>query len=120
MNSCNFIGNLGSDPQLRKTASGTSVLNFSIAVDRLTSVETQEGVIYQKTADWIPVVVFGDEADHQHKHLQKGSKIAIVNGEVRPRTYTDRQNVTHHSFEVLAKKIEWLDNIRSAESTATV
>jgi single-strand DNA-binding protein len=122
MNVWSGIGNVGADPVLRQTASGRSVLNFNIAVDRIVRVDTAEGPRTEKTPDWIPVVVFGDAAEHQARYLQKGTKVAII-GSLRPRTYADKSGATHHTFEVHADTIDWLANVRSptrvAEATAT-
>ena len=113
MNCWSGIGNVGADPVLRQTASGRSVLNFNIAVDRLVRVDTAEGMITQKTPDWIPVVCFGDAADHQARYLQKGTKVAIT-GALRPRSYADKEGKTHFTFEIHADSIDWLANVRSA------
>lgn len=119
MNQWFGIGNLGSDPTLRSTASGRSVLNFSIAVDRMVRTPSTDGGTgtVKRVPDWIPVVVFGDAADHQAKYLQKGTKVAVT-GSLRPRTYTDKQNIEHHTFEVQADRIDWLGNVRSPDAVA--
>jgi single-strand DNA-binding protein len=121
MNTWSGIGNVGADPVLRSTASGRSVLNFNIAVDRIVRVDTAEGPKTEKTPDWIPVVVFGDAADHQARYLQKGTKVAVV-GSLRPRSYVDKSGATHYTFEIHADQIDWLANVRSptrvAEETA--
>lgn len=120
MNCWSGIGNVGADITLRTTASGRAVLNFRIAVDRVVKVETSEGPTFQKIPDWIPIVVFGDAAEHQAKYLQCGTKISVL-GPLRPRTFTDKTGVTHYSFEVHAQEIDWLANVKSqrvAETTA--
>lgn len=109
------IGNLGADPQLSKTLSGFSVLNFRIAINSRVGVKTDAGIIYKDTPRWIPIVVFGDAAEHQAKYLEKGSQIA-VEGELVPRQYIDKEGVAHHTFEVQAEKITWLSRIRRHES----
>ena len=108
------IGNLGADPQLSRTQSGFSVLNFRMAINSRVGVKTDQGVIYKDTPRWIPVVLFGDAAEHQAKYLEKGSQIA-VEGELVPRQYIDKDNVSHHTFEIQAEKITWLKGIRRQE-----
>ena len=112
MNQWTGIGNVGADPILRRTASGKAILNFNIAVDRVTRISTPEGVKTQKIPDWIPIVVFGDAAEHQATYLQKGTKIGIT-GSLHPRSYVDKSGATHYTFEVHASNIDWLDNVRS-------
>jgi len=112
MNKFTGIGNLGSNPQLRKTDSGISVTNFSIAIDR--TYYQGEGSNRQtvKGTDWIPVVAWVGLAEICCKHLQKGSKIC-VEGVIRPRSYQNSRGTTHNTFEVIASAVHFLDKIRS-------
>lgn len=118
MNQWTGIGNVGSDPTLRHTGSGKAVLNFSIAVDHFVVVETPEGTIKKREPDWIPVVVFGDSAEHQAKYLQKGTKVAVA-GSLRQRTWIDKAGIARNSFEIQASQIEWLDNVKGSVRKAT-
>lgn len=111
MNIWSGIGNVGSDPVLRRTGSGKAVLNFSIAVDRLAVIITPEGPVRHKECDWIPIVVFGDAAEHQAIYLQKGTKIGVT-GALRPREWVDREGNKHTGFEIQANTIEWLANVK--------
>lgn len=96
-------GNLGRTPELRITESGKSVLNFSIACDR--SYTTADGRKVSET-DWIPVVVWGRQAEHQARYLRKGSSVT-VRGSLRPRSYVDASGNTQKTFEVVAESITW-------------
>lgn len=114
MNSFNGIGNLGDTPVLRNTASNSkSVCNFKIAIDR--PYKSADGT---SQVDWIPVVVWGGQAESCAKYLQKGSKVAIE-GSVRPRRYEDENGVKHNTFEVAASRVSFLDRIRSNAEVAT-
>lgn len=112
MNSWSGIGNIGSKPTFRTTGKGRSVLNFSIAIDRDRKAESTEAT--ERTADWFPIVVFGEAADHHVKYLQKGTKIA-VSGALRPRSYVDSAGITHNTFEIQAEVIDWLANVQSPQ-----
>lgn len=117
MNVCMFIGNLGNDPELRQTKSGTPVLNLKLAVDRYRFHTNDDGErIKEQMTDWIPIVVWGTQAEINAKYLKKGSLIC-VKGEFRNREYTDRDGVTHYTAEVVANSdgIDWLGNIRTTE-----
>lgn len=118
MNSFTGIGNLGSDPELRRTPSGRPVTNFSLAIDR--RYYQGEGANRQlvKQTDWIPVVVWAGLAEVCARHLQKGSKVCIE-GSIRPRTYKDREGVSHSTFEVVASHVHFLDRIRSNADVST-
>jgi len=121
MNTWHGIGNIGADPELKTTVSGKSVLNFRMAVDRVRYDAATSTMV--KTADWIPVVCWDGAAELNARYLQKGSKVAVI-GELRPRSYVDRNGATQQRFEIQATHIEWLDGIRSnaeinAEPVAT-
>lgn len=106
MNSVNFIGNIGNVPELRQTRSGKSVLNLNIAVDDIvTGGDTGERVKEQRT-DWIPVVIWGPLAEHCHRNLSKGHKVA-VSGSVRSRVYQNQSGATVHTLEVWARNIDF-------------
>lgn len=112
MNSWVGIGNLGADPVLRETPSGKPVLNFTLAVDRRYWSGSGEERTVVKDTDWVPVVVWGSQATNCNKFLMKGSKVCIQ-GSLRPRQFTDKENVVHKTFEIVAKDIHFLDGIRS-------
>tara|TARA_Y100000310_G_C20595222_1_gene770154 strand:- start:406 stop:852 length:447 start_codon:yes stop_codon:yes gene_type:complete len=118
MNSFNGIGNLGSDPELRRTPSGRPVTNFSLAIDRRYYQGEGQNRQLIKETDWIPVVVWAGLAEVCAKHLQKGSKVC-VEGSIRPRTYKDREGTQHSTFEVVASHVHFLDRIKSNAEVST-
>ena len=117
MNIAVIIGNLGREPELRKTGSGRPVTNFNVAVDRKYYVGEGEDRQLHRETDWIPVVVWNTQAEVCSKFLQKGSKVS-VEGSIRPREYDDRNGVHHKTFELVASRVEFLDKIRSVEDTS--
>jgi len=69
MNKCFFAGRLGQDPELRKTASGKSVANFSVGIsDR---DETKESL-------WINCVAWEGRAETIHQYIKKGDQIFLI------------------------------------------
>ena len=73
INTAIITGNLTRDPELRQTVSGTSVLQFSVAVnDRVK--ENGEGT---DRANYIDCTMFGTRAESLSKMLHKGSKVAV-------------------------------------------
>jgi len=117
MNSFQGIGNLGADPVLRDTPSGRPVTNFNLAIDRKYYTGQGDDKTMIKETDWVPVVAWSGLAATCSKYLQKGSKVC-VEGSIRPRTYQDSQGVSHNTFEVVATRVHFLANIRSAEEQA--
>lgn len=113
MNKWLGIGNLGADPVLRTTESGRTVVNMSIAVDR--RYYTGEGATRQliRETDWVPVVAWARLAETCALHLTRGSKV-LVEGTLRPRSYTDRNNVKHGTFEITASVVTFLSRTRDS------
>ena len=73
INTAIITGNLTRDPELRQTASGTSVLQFSVAVnDRV-----KENGEWTDRANYIDCTMFGTRADSLSKLLHKGSKVDV-------------------------------------------
>ena len=100
MNKAFIIGNLTRDPELRTTASGLSVCQFTVAVGRSFSKEKDE-------ADFIPVVTWRGLADNCGKYLTKGSKVA-VGGRIQTRSYDDKDGNRRYVTEIIADDVEFL------------
>lgn len=110
-------GNLGRDPELRTTRSGRSVLNLSLACDRVHYRDSGNGTREKVSdTDWMPIVVWGRLAETCAQYLQKGSKILVM-GQVRPREYQDRDGNTRYTFEIVADNVEFLAKTRTQPAT---
>lgn len=73
INNVILTGNLTRDPELRSTASGTAVLQFSMAVnDRV-----KEGNEWKDRPNYFDCTMFGSRAESLARFLSKGSKIAV-------------------------------------------
>ena len=83
LNNCIFEGRVVKDPELKRTASGLSIANFTIAVDR--SIK-KEG----KSALFLPVTFYGSQADNISKYFRKGRAI-IVSGRLENDVIEDRE-----------------------------
>ena len=96
MNMVMIIGNVGQDPELRKTQSGSSVANFSVATtERWKSKDGEK----KEATEWHRVVVWGNLADIVEKFVSKGSKVAIV-GKVKTRKW-EKDGVERYSTEIV-------------------
>lgn len=96
-----LMGRLTADPELRTTQSGVSVTRFSIAVDR--NYSDQNG---ERTADFIDIVAWRQQADFVCKYFHKGSMIA-VQGALQTRKYEDRNGNKRTAYEVVANQISF-------------
>lgn len=105
------IGRLGKDPELRVTASGDTVANFSIACGWKT--KEKEG------AEWVSVTAFGKLGDICAKYLVKGSQV-YVSGSLRTDKYTDKTTgVEKFSTKVVANTMQMLGSKHEANESAT-
>lgn len=95
-----LVGRLGNDPELKFTASGNSVTNFSIA--------TNDGTKENPQVNWHRIVVFGKQAEVCSKHLAKG-RLVYVEGRIQYRQFTDKEGISRQIAEVIASKVQFLD-----------
>ena len=107
MNIVNLIGRLTKDVVLRKSTSGTSIVSFTLAVNR-----AKEG------ADFIPCVAYNQTAELMDKYLSKGSQIA-VQGRINTRNYDNDAGQKVYVTEVIADRIEFLDKKESSSEMCT-
>lgn len=104
MNSVILIGRLTKDVVLKKTIKGTSVVGFTLAVDR------------KDEADFIPCVAYNQTAELMDKYLSKGSKIACE-GRINTRNYDNEQGKKVYVTEVIVGRIEFLDSKKTVDGT---
>ncbi|MDH7577357.1 MAG: single-stranded DNA-binding protein [Bacillota bacterium] len=101
-----LIGRLTREPELRFTASGTAVANFTLAVDRpfLNSQGARE-------TDFIRIVVWGKQAETCANYLGKGRLVA-VEGRLQVRTYQTPEGQNRTATEVIGETVRFLDRAR--------
>lgn len=107
-----LIGRLTADPELRYTASGLPMANFTLAVDR--PFKNQAG---EKEADFIRIVVWRQGAEFAANYLQKG-RLAAVDGRLQIRSYVGQDGVKRYMTEVVAERVAGLDRPREAAEQA--
>ena len=105
INRVNISGNLGRDPELRTTASGTQILSFSVAVtDRQKDKSTGEWTDY---TNWADCIVFGNRATALADMLRKGSKVA-VEGKLRYSSWEAKDGTKRSKLEVVVDDVEFM------------
>ncbi len=93
-----LIGNLGRDPEVRTTQSGTKVANLSLATsDSWKDRNTGER---KERTEWHRVVIFGNLADIAERYLKKGSKV-YVSGSLQTRKWQDQSGQDKYTTEVV-------------------
>ncbi|MCR4403847.1 MAG: single-stranded DNA-binding protein [Candidatus Acetothermia bacterium] len=103
--------NLTADPELRYTQSGRARTRFTIAVNQ--QYRDQEGHL-QETTIFVPIVVWGPQAEFCANFLKKGQEVA-VDGRLRIDTFETREGKPWKIVEVIAQHVE-LPGGRPAEA----
>lgn len=100
LNRCEFIGNLGADPEVRATQAGKKIVSFRIACTEKWTAK--DGDKKEKT-EWIPIVIFSEHlAKIAEQYLRKGSKI-YVSGQFSTRKWQDQNGNDRYSTEVVLR-----------------
>ena len=110
LNKIFIMGRLTRDPELRRTQSGTAVTSFSLAVDR--DFKSQSG---EKETDFIDVVAWRSTAEFVAKYFTKG-RMAVVEGRLQLRDWTDKDGNKRRSAEVVADNIYFGDSRRDGDN----
>ena len=111
LNKIILMGRLTRDPELRRTQSGTAVTSFSLAVDR--DYKAQDG---ERETDFIDIVAWRSTAEFVSKYFTKG-RMAVVEGRLQVRDWTDKDGNKRRSTEVLADSVYFGDSKRSESDT---
>lgn len=98
VNKCIILGNLGNDPEVKHTNSGSAIANLTVATseswnDKATG-EKREAV------EWHRVVIFGKLAEAAGEYLRKGSQV-YIEGQLRTRKWTDQSGQEKYTTEIV-------------------
>jgi single-strand DNA-binding protein len=105
-----LVGRLTRDPEIRAAGnSGSNVCSFTLAVDNRFN-KTSDG---QKTADFIPCVVWNRPAEVLAQYARKGSLIG-VEGRIQTRNYENKDGNKVYVTEVLCENIQLLESKNSS------
>ncbi|TWJ19476.1 single-stranded DNA-binding protein [Geobacter argillaceus] len=104
LNKVMLIGNLGKDPEVRYTASGTAVASFSVATSE--RYKSKSGDWEEKT-EWHNVVLWGRQAEVAGEWLAKG-KTVYIEGRLQTRKWQDKDGRDRYTTEVVGEKMQML------------
>ncbi len=113
LNKIILMGRLTRDPELRRTQTGTAVASFSLAVDRDYKAKGAE-----KETDFIDIVAWRNTAEFVSKYFAKG-RMAVVEGRLQVRTYTDKEGNNRRVAEVVADNIYFGDSKKDGGNTGS-
>ena len=108
LNKILLLGRLVADPELRYTATGKAVAQFTLAVDR--PFAGQDG---KKEADFIPVILWGKTAEAAANYSFKGQRL-LVEGRLQIRSYEAKDGSKRWATEVIGNSIEFIEKKESS------
>jgi len=99
-----LVGNLGKDPEVRFTNSGSAVARFPIATSEVWN--DRDGNRQERT-EWHNIIVWGKQGEHCGQYLAKGRQV-YVEGSIRTRSYDDKSGNKRYVTEIVAQRIQFL------------
>ncbi len=97
-----LIGHLGKDPEMRATASGMQVANFSLATSERSKDKTEK-------TEWHNIVMFDRQAEIAGQYLRKGS-LVYLEGKIQTRKWQDKEGQDRYTTEIIANQMTMLGN----------
>lgn len=110
LNLCQFIGNLGENPELKQTQSGVVVVNFSLAVN----YSVKENDQYVDRVEWIRCTVFGRQASACGEYLKKGSS-CYISGRMSTTSW-ESEGVKRWSTSIICRDVIFLSQRQGQKS----
>ena len=104
VNKAILIGNLGKGPELKFTAGGQAVCNFTIATNE--SWNDKSGQKQERT-EWHRIVVWGKLAEICGEYLSKGRTV-YLEGRIQTREWTDKEGNRKFTTEVVARDVQFI------------
>jgi len=115
MNSVNITGRFVADPEVKTTQNGTAVCSFTVAVDK----RYKPKELGEPAADFIDCVAWRQTAEFIGKYFYKGRMVAI-SGSLQPRTYKDKNGMSHKVTEVVVDAADFCDSKRIVDNFSEV
>lgn len=100
-----LIGNLGQDPEVKYTPSGSAVTNVNIATNE--SWKDKNSGERQERTEWHRVVFFARLAEIVGEYLRKGSQV-YIEGRLQTRKWQDKDGNDRYSTEIVANEMQML------------
>ncbi len=99
-----IVGNLGQDPEVRYTQSGSAVANFSVATSETFTDKAGEK---QERTEWHRIVAWGKTAELCGEYLQKGRQV-YLEGKLQTRQWDDKEGQKRYTTEIIAQQVTFL------------
>lgn len=101
LNYCEFIGNVGKDPETRQ-AGAHLVASFSVACSKAWT-DRDSGERKEKT-EWVRCIAWRKTAEVVQQYVRKGTQV-FVEGELETRSYEDKDGQTRYSTEIILSRV---------------
>ncbi len=111
LNKIMVIGNVGTDPEMRYTPSGSPVTSFRLATSR--RYNTQDGERREET-EWFTIVAWSQLAEQVNQYLSKGRR-AYVEGRLHSHSFQGNDGQMRFSNEIIADRVLFLDRAGTGE-----
>jgi single-strand DNA-binding protein len=109
-----LLGSVGKDPEIRATAGGTPVANFSLA----TSDRTKKGDEWVDSTEWHNLVAFARTAEVIRDYVKKGSQL-FIEGKIQTRSWDDKTSgEKKYRTEILVNELTLLGKPEGGQSSA--
>lgn len=100
-----LIGNLGRDPELRYTQSGTAVANFTLATTE--SWNKKDGGGKEERTEWHRIVAWGRTGELCAQYLAKGRTV-YVEGRIQTREWENKEGQKQKTTEIVAQEVQFV------------
>lgn len=114
LNKVFLLGNLTRDPELKHTSDGTSVANFSIAVNR----SYKSGNEFKKEVSFFDIVVWGKSGENCNKYLSKGRPV-LVEGRLQNQHWEQQDGQKRTKTQIVADNVQFLGSGKSNNDSAS-
>lgn len=115
VNKAIIIGNLGKDPELRYTSSGTAVARFSVATSE--SWNNKQTNTKEERTEWHNIVVWGKMAELCGEYLKKGRSV-FIEGRIQTRSWDDKEGKKRYTTEIVANNVQFLGGSKGERSSS--
>ena len=105
LNLCQFIGNLGADPEVRYTQAGKAVASIRVACSE--SWKDQQGQQQERT-EWVRATAFGKLGEIMGEYLRKGSKV-YISGRMQTDKYQAQDGSDRYATKIIVNDMLMLD-----------
>jgi single-strand DNA-binding protein len=109
VNKAILIGNLGKDPEVRYTPSGSAVCNLNLATTR--KWKDKASGEWKEETEWHSVVLYERQAEVAGEYLKKGRPV-YIEGRLKTRKWQDKDGNDRYTTEIVCESMQLLGGDR--------